>query len=161
MKQCKKCLIFKNLDDFQYHPENKDRKNGKCKFCLNEEQRIRRREKNNSYTFTYEKTYKGFLVRLYRNMRSRITGIQKKNFYLYEGKEILDKETFYNWALNNKMFYELFENYKKSNYDRKLAPSVDRVDSNLGYTIDNIEFVTLSENSRRGALSRNKKYYKK
>jgi hypothetical protein len=59
---------------------------------------------------------------------------------------------------NNPTFWELYEAYKNSGYDRKLAPSVDRVDSRRGYIIENMEFVTHSENSRRGSnsIARNK-----
>lgn len=39
-------------------------------------------------------------------------------------------------------------------YDRKLAPTVDRVNSTLGYEVWNMEWVTHSENSRRGAVSK-------
>lgn len=115
----------------------------------NEKQRLYRLKTNNTNTKKYEKTPNGFLVRLYRNMKSRISGVQVAKFYLYEGKELLTKEDFYVWAKNSPKFYELFKEYENSNYDRKLAPSVDRVDSKLGYKIENMEWVTHSENSRR------------
>ena len=115
----------------------------------NEKQRLYRLRTNNTNTKKYEKTPNGFLVRLYRNMKSRISGVQVAKFYLYEGKELLTKEDFYVWAKNSPKFYELFKEYENSNYDRKLAPSVDRVNSKLGYKIENMEWVTHSENSRR------------
>lgn len=115
----------------------------------NEKQRLYRLKTNNTNTKKYEKTPNGFLVRLYRNMKSRISGVQVAKFYLYEGKELLTKEDFYVWAKNSPKFYELFKEYQNSNYDRKLAPSVDRVNSKLGYKIENMEWVTHSENSRR------------
>lgn len=121
----------------------------------NEKQRLYRSRTNNAITKKYEKTHNGFLVRLYRNMKSRITGVQMAKFHLYEGKELLDKNDFYKWAKNSPKFYELFKEYEDSNYDRKLAPSVDRINSKLGYFIDNMEWVTHSENSRRA----NKKRY--
>lgn len=119
----------------------------------NKKQRERRKLNNDLSTKKYEKTEKGFLMRLYRNMESRIKGVQKQKFYLYKDKELLSREDFYNWATDNLQFKELFKNYENSNYDRKQAPSVDRVNSDLGYTINNMEFVTMSENSRRGSLS--------
>jgi hypothetical protein len=115
----------------------------------NTKQRLYRLSNNNANTKRYEKTPNGFLVRLYRNMKSRINGVQLAKFHLYAGKELLDKEEFYTWAKNSSKFWELFKEYENSNYDRKLAPSVDRVDSNLGYNINNMEWVTHSENSRR------------
>lgn len=121
-----------------------------------EYQREIRKLNNNSYTKKYEKSPKGFIMRLYRNMLSRINGIQKQKFHLYEGKSILPKNQFYDWALMNDKFLELFNQYKNSNFDRKLCPSVDRIDSNLGYELDNMEWVTHAENSRRGAFSKHK-----
>ena len=122
----------------------------------NEKQRIYRLKTNNICTKKYEKTKKGFLVRLYRNMLSRVSGVQFTKFYLYQGKSILDKNTFYEWALNDNNFNKLFDAYEQSGYERKLAPSVDRINSNLGYEITNMEFVTMSENSKRGSISRYK-----
>lgn len=99
----------------------------------------------------YEKTKKGFIMRLYRNMQSRICGIQKVKIHLYKNKYLLPRSEFYSWSENNKAFLNLFNEWEKSNYDRKITPSVDRIDSSLGYAIPNMEWVTHSENSRRGA----------
>lgn len=123
-----------------------------------EKQRIRRKNNNYSSSKTYEKTPKGFLMRVYRNMKSRVEGIQKLKSHLYIGKVILTKEEFYNWSTNCIEFYSLFENYKNSNFDRKLAPSVDRIDSDKGYEIGNIRFITHSKNSSLGTFKRNEIY---
>ena len=119
-----------------------------------EKQRLSRKLNGNAHTKKYEKSHKGFLMRLYRNMQSRVSGVQKLKYHLYEGKELLPRETFYDWAMSNEKFFELFDIYEESGFDRKLAPSVDRIDSSKGYSIGNMEFVTHSENSRRGALNR-------
>lgn len=87
-------------------------------------------------------------------MKSRILGIQKVKYHLYGGKTLLSKEDFYTWAKTSPEFQALFAVWEASAYDRKLTPSVDRVDSSRGYEIDNMEWVTHSENSRRGAQSR-------
>lgn len=121
-------------------------------------QRQYRSLNNNLTTKKYEKTKKGFLMRLYRNMESRINGVQKMKFHLYKGKGLLSREDFYQWALLNESFLSLFDTYEKENYNRKLAPSVDRINSDLGYSLENMEWVTHSENSRRGSNSRNLKY---
>ena len=115
-----------------------------------------RKRTNNACTKKYEKTKKGFLVRLYRNMKSRVSGVQKQKYHLYKGMTILDKEDFYEWALSSPKFHELFDIWENKKYKRKLTPSVDRVDSCNGYEIENMEWVTHSENSRRGALSHKK-----
>jgi len=147
MEKCTKCGI-----------NDKHHKNY-CKECFNKQQRERRAKNNNASTKKYEKTKKGFLVRLYRNMESRIKGIQKEKFHLYEGKELLKREDFYRWALeSNSCFHNLFDNWVESGYDRKLSPSVDRVNPSIGYIISNMEWVTHSENSRRGAQQKIEKY---
>lgn len=120
----------------------------------NERQRLYRLKNNNWQTKKYEKTRKGFLVRLYRNMLSRVSGVQFTKFHLYAGKSILDKNIFYEWALSDSNFNKLFDDYEKSGYQRKLAPSVDRINSSIGYELSNMEFITMSENSRRGSISR-------
>ena len=121
----------------------------------NKRQREYRIRNGNACTKKYEKTKKGFLMRLYRNMQSRILGIQKLKFHLYEGKSLaVTREEFYYWALSNEMFHTLFRQYELSVFDQRLAPSVDRIDSSKGYEFSNMEFVTNSINSSRGSISR-------
>lgn len=123
-------------------------------FDRNEWQRARRKANGNAYTLKYERTKYGKLMRIYRNMKSRIEGVQKAKFHLYRGKYLLPKEEFYAWAIMQPEFHRLFREWEESGYERKLAPSVDRVDSSVGYRTWNMQWVTHSENSRRGNLSR-------
>jgi len=109
------------------------------------------------YYAKYEKTKKGFLMRKYRNMQSRVLGIQKLKAHLYLGKSLLDRQIFYDWALSSKEFHSLFKIWEEANYDRKLCPSVERINSSLGYTLSNMEWITHSENSRRGSLSKSRR----
>ena len=117
-------------------------------------QREQRAKDGNAYTKKYEKTKKGFLVRTYRNMKSRVTGVQEKKSHLYFGLQILPKEDFYEWSLSDKNFLELFSEWELSGYERKLSPSIDRIDSKKGYFLQNMRWITHSENSRNGSLSR-------
>ena len=119
-------------------------------------QRERRKKDGNAVTKRYEKTKKGFLVRLYRNMQSRVLGVQKIKYHLYKGKELLDRDSFYDWALADDTFNTLFALYESSGFSRKEAPSPDRIDSSKGYILENMEWVTMSENSRRGSIARHK-----
>lgn len=121
-------------------------------------QREYRARTGNAVTAKYERTRKGKLMRLYRNMQSRITGIQWRKKHLYEGKELLSRDDFYDWAIDHPEYNRLYDEWVASEYDRKLSPSVDRVDSTKGYRLDNMEWVTHSENSRRGTYSRYNKH---
>lgn len=120
----------------------------------NAAQRVKRLENGNQWTLKYERTKGGKLMRIYRNMLSRITGVQKKKAHLYEGKSLLPKSEFYEWAIASPMFHKLFADWERSGYQQKLAPSVDRIFSSMGYTLENMEWVTHSENSRRGSISK-------
>lgn len=97
----------------------------------------------------YEKTKKGFLMRAYHNMQSRISGVQKKKHHLYKGKTLLPRQDFYKWSLDSNSFHNLFAAWEVSGYSRKLTPSTNRIDNARGYELDNMEWITQSENSRR------------
>ena len=93
---------------------------------------------------------------MYRNMISRVNGVQKKYLHLYEGLDILPKEQFYEFALNDSEFHRLFKEWEDSLYQRRLCPSIDRIDTKLGYVLGNIQFLTMSENP---SLSTSLKYF--
>ena len=120
---------------------------------LNKKQREYRIKTKNSSTNKYEKTMNGFLMRKYRNMQSRVCGIQKLKAHLYKGLPLLDRKLFYDWAKSDDIFLNLFNDWKNSGYVRKICPTVDRMDSSKGYELDNMEWIIHSENSRRGSLS--------
>lgn len=115
-----------------------------------ERQREYRKKTGNAATKKYERTPKGKLMRLYRNMQSRINGVQKSKAHLYAGKSLLSKEEFYDWAESNPDWLKLYSDWVKSDFDRKLAPTVDRIDSSKGYELSNMRWLTHSENSRLG-----------
>lgn len=96
-------------------------------------------------------------MRTYRNMLSRVKGILKHKAHLYEGLEILEREDFYNWAKDNKEFKLLFNTWVASEYTYRYAPSVDRIDSAKGYTLDNMRWLPHWKNSQLGNLSKQKK----
>lgn len=123
----------------------------------NKKQRERRARNHNEETHKYEKTPKGFLMRKYRNMQSRVTGIQKLKAHLYKGKYLLGREEFYLWAFNSDDFNRLYTDWVESGYDRRLCPTVDRIDAKYGYFLENMRWLTHSENSSLGALSKNRR----
>jgi hypothetical protein len=126
----------------------------KTKEEINRIQRERRQRNGNIYSVRYEKTPAGFLMRTYRNMKSRVMGVQKKKHHLYAGIHLLDKESFYEWSKANKEFAELFDVWARSAYARALTPSIDRIDPAGGYVIGNMQWITFTENSRRGGYWR-------
>lgn len=105
----------------------------------------------------YEKTPKGFLMRTYRNMQSRVTGVQKKKAHLYKDLELLPRNDFYAWTWEDTTFWRLYKQWSASDYDRRLSPSINRIDTNKGYTLGNIEWLTHSTNSSLGGSSPKRK----
>lgn len=151
VKTCSKCSAEKSRDEFP-------KKHGRiCRECRNETQREKRKLTKDLDTKRYEKSLKGYLMRTYRNMLSRVSGVQKKKAHLYEGLEILDKEDFYKWSLENEDYLALFKSWEDSGYEARLSPSIDRQDSTKGYSLDNIRWITHSLNSSLGNQSRFKK----
>lgn len=124
----------------------------------NLKQREYRLVTKNIHTRQYEKTKSGFIVRLYRNMKTRVFNTTQDKFKAYTNKELLSKESFYDWINNNQDFHLLFENYEKNNYDRKLAPSVDRINPKLGYSLDNMRMISSRENSILGNRGKRKQF---
>lgn len=82
-------------------------------------------------------------------MQSRTAGIQTKKAHLYKGLELLDRQLFYAWALTHTDFRRLFKTWEAENYSRRLTPTVDRIDARKGYTLENMRWLTHSENSSR------------
>lgn len=154
--KCKTCGNFskkfktderKSYKEFKYVDENGHVISGKkCHQCKLDETKSYRSKTKNECTKKYEKTKTGFLMRAYRNMKSRISGIQKEKHYLYKGKELLQKEQFYLWSLHNEKFNSIFLEWEKSGYERKKTPSIDRIDSRQGYVFGNMRWVYFSEN---------------
>lgn len=90
-------------------------------------------------------------------MESRVKGIQKKKAHLYQNVELLSRDDFKKWANSCEELKVMFKIWEESNYNKKLCPSIDRIDSLKGYTIENMRWLTHSENSRLGAISDKRK----
>ncbi len=54
------------------------------------------------------------------------------------------------WLLNQPNWWPLWHAYEKSNFNKNLAPSIDRLDNTKSYTKKNIELITWDENNKRG-----------
>lgn len=86
-------------------------------------------------------------MRAYRNMLSRVRGVQWRKAHLYQGLPILAREDFYAWSLANDEFWRLFQVWRAEGYERRICPSVNRINAAQGYLPGNIEWITHSENS--------------
>ncbi len=147
---CVRCETNQNVLEFKGHKSV-------CRLCRNEDQKRRRNSSGNGATKRYEKTKNGYLMRTYRNMKSRVKGILKKKAHLYSGLEILDREDFYAWAKASSEFERLFKEWVASDYNSRLSPSIDRVDSSVGYILENMRWLPHWENSQLGSQAKARK----
>jgi hypothetical protein len=84
-RQCKRCGVVKPIESYGKHPDCVGGRAAVCKACVSLRLRDYRKRTRNRSTRTYEKTPKGFLMRTYRNMQSRVSGVQWRKAHLYAG----------------------------------------------------------------------------
>jgi hypothetical protein len=64
------------------------------------------------------------------------------------------KEELQTWLLQQPHFDTLYNDWEKSNFDKWLKPSIDRLDDYKPYTLDNIQLMTWQENCEKSKLDR-------
>ena len=90
----------------------------------------------------------GYLEASYSRMKMRVEGKKPHpSAHVWIGKPICTREEFYRWALNDPAFQKVWEN--RANEDVRIRPSIDRIDGSGGYTIGNMRWITVSENSKK------------
>ena len=52
------------------------------------------------------------------------------------------------WIQSQVTWHTLWDNYKNANYQTELAPSIDRINPNISYTLQNIQLVTWKDNAQ-------------
>lgn len=65
------------------------------------------------------------------------------------------------YAMSSGEFLVMFKTWEFNKYDRRLCPTVDRINPELGYILENMRWLTHSENSRLGSIHRNLIYNNK
>lgn len=111
-----------------------------------------RKTKNAFYYKNKKQNNFNFFVNcMFKKMIGRVNGKAKER---YKGLEICSREEFLNLALNNKYLKNIYANWQNSSYQFRLIPTVDRIDNARGYAIDNIQFLTFSDNARKGDYER-------
>ena len=140
MITCTKCKVAQSLDNYQKDSNSKSGFRSTCKTC--------------SYAATIEwnRSPKGIACRLWHkhNRRSIHRGHDKPGY---------TKEWLFNFVLNHPDFDSLYAAYVSSGYNKYFAPSIDRLDDNVGYTKDNIRLVAFIDNMEHAWDAGRKKEY--
>jgi len=93
------------------------------------------------------RTKQGVITGIYYSQvaRSKLKGLALPKYTLEQLRA---------WMFTQPNFEELYNNWKKSGYEKDLVPSVDRIDDYKGYSFDNIQLTTWEENNRKGYSDR-------
>lgn len=136
MKTCKK---QKDITEFNKNKKSLDGLQHSCKEC----QRIKTKE--------YRKTKLGLITSIYSHQKEH--SLTRKHLPpTYTKKQLIE------WILSRENFNNIFNNWTNSGHNKKLSPSIDRIDNNFGYSLDNIKLTTWEENHRKARDDmRNKK----
>jgi len=134
-KKCYKCKIVYNVSNFNKNRTKKDGYNSECKKC-SKKLRIKKR-----------RTKYGLLSKIYF---SQISNSKLRGY----GTPDYTKKEFINKYIDDNYFIILYNNYIKSNYNKKLIPSCDRIDDYKGYSFNNIQLMTWEENRSKSHYDR-------
>ena len=155
MKKCYQCKTKKELKEFYKHPEMVDGHQKRCKECAKKNVRLNFK-KNKEYYNKYDKdrirnNFNYMFLHRYSSILAKTQGRAVRH-YSVEGKRICSKLKFMNWCYSEdvmKKFVKLHNNWKINNYCRKLCPSIDRINNNKGYMVNNLQWITQQQNSSK------------
>lgn len=155
-KTCSKCGEKKEVSNFYTHPETSDGYLNKCKECAKKDAILNRKNKNTYYKNYDKGRYQNNTERLFRHkyymMKQRVLGKNKKHKYTVVGKNLCSLNDFLSWCYSkNSMnqFIPIYQKWKDNKFVKKLSPSIDRINNNLGYEINNLQWLTQSNNSKK------------
>lgn len=91
----------------------------------------------------------------YAHMVARHEG-RSTNSSNSQGKGICSREDFFEWCkdfTNLQEFITLYFDWASEGFPLHLSPSVDRINSDKGYTCDNLQWLSFEENCRKNNIN--------
>lgn len=148
MKTCTKCQCAKSLDEFYKTTHTKDGFTCYCKICMGEYRKKYRDEKHDElkhkarlrYKEKYRKTTKGYVSIMWGTMNQRCGKGSYKNIKVEMTKD--------EWVQFATPFISKFLEQRPDE-----TPSVDRLDPNGNYSINNIRIISYQENLLRSRFN--------
>lgn len=155
MQNCIFCGKKKKIQDFYKNPRMRSGYVKKCKECtlkILKKSRKDNPEKYRRYDRVRQRINEGRMFgHRYTGMAMRENGssIHRSSAY---GKGKCTRKEFIEWCRkkeNYLVFLKLFEAWKAGGFKRKDTPSIDRIDNKKGYQIENLQWLTQSENTKK------------
>lgn len=88
---------------------------------------------------------------LYHSIKNRAGKVGRyKNIKL-----LINWDDFYNFVSKNKQYNKIYKEWKDHEFWFPLSPSVDRIDNNGNYSLDNIQILSLKQNATKGNRNNN------
>lgn len=150
---CKICKQDKPLQEFYKNKNGRDGYMGCCKACWKDHVKKNRENKKNYYR-QYDKdrqrkNIKRILSHRYQGIKQRCEGNAVRHYHV-EGMRYLSREEWAKWCEQNMdRFMSIYKVWASMDFPRKLCPSIDRINNKKGYTMDNIRWTTVAENSKK------------
>lgn len=153
-KCCFKCDTQKELNEFYKHPQMPDGHVNKCKECNKRDVQLNYKARASQYK-AYDRMRnthdeQRIMSHKYRGIVSRCNWTKTHRSYTVAGMAHLTFASFKRWWKLHKPEYDaLYTNYAHSNFSRKYAPSIDRINNRMGYFPQNMQWLALSENCKK------------
>jgi hypothetical protein len=93
-----------------------------------------------------------YLRTRYTEIKQRCTNPNNTAAEHYNGLDFCTKEEFLDKFSEDSTFLRLYRRWQDSGFLATLCPSIDRKDVTKGYSIDNIEFITHSNNATKDQI---------
>jgi hypothetical protein len=132
-KFCNQCQEDKDVLLFSKNKSQPDGLDFRCKKC------------ESLYRKLYKKTKRGLCLNIHHEQVSS-SNDRKHPLPSYTSEELVD------WINQQTNFDDLYDAWVLSNYSKWTRPSVDRLDNNKPYTLDNIRLITFKENNDRSHI---------
>ena len=126
-KKCCHCGKIKPVSDFYKNRSKKDGFQHRCKDCSDEA------------TIASRRTKKGLVSRIYADQKNNS---KRRGHRLPE----YTKNELQDWLFSQTLFHELYDEWVRSGYKKRLTPSVDRKYDDIHYCMRNIQLMTWGDN---------------
>ena len=114
---------------------------------------VRRQQKKDNWKLSYDR--RGRLTSTWAGIRTRCLGKGlPRTRHIYEGLVYCDRASFISWAIKDSAYHSLFASWEQSRYQRRLSPTIDRIDSSKGYELSNLQWLSRSENATKALQER-------